>query len=75
MLMKNNYFGHICMRPTKKNDEELISDFLHGDQTAFEELVYRYQGAVYGYAYHILGNFDDAQDLTQEVFIQAYRRV
>jgi len=38
------------MKPTKKSDGELIEDFLQGNQTAFEELVYRYQSAVYGLA-------------------------
>ncbi|MFQ6039406.1 MAG: sigma-70 family RNA polymerase sigma factor, partial [Candidatus Poribacteria bacterium] len=56
----------------KKNDAELVKDVLQGDQTAFGELVKRYQAAVYGYAYHLLSNFDEAEELCQEVFIQAY---
>src|SRR5687768_6908701 len=39
---------------------------------AFAELVTRYQGVVYGIAYHHLQNFEDARDVAQETFIQAY---
>jgi RNA polymerase sigma-70 factor (ECF subfamily) len=56
----------------KKSDTELVKYALQGDQTAFGELVKRYQSAVYGYAYHLLGSFDESEELCQEVFIQAY---
>jgi RNA polymerase sigma-70 factor (ECF subfamily) len=56
----------------KKSDAELVKDTLNGNQNAFGELIKRYQAAVYGYAYHLLGNFDEAEDLCQEAFIQAY---
>ncbi|MBM3240322.1 sigma-70 family RNA polymerase sigma factor [Candidatus Poribacteria bacterium] len=56
----------------KKSDSELVKDALQGDQNAFGELVKRYQTVVYGYAYHLLNSFDEAEELCQEVFIQAY---
>ena len=56
----------------KKSDAELVKYALQGDQAAFGELVKRYQAIVYGYAYHLLGSFDEAEELCQEAFIQAY---
>jgi RNA polymerase sigma factor (sigma-70 family) len=56
----------------KLSDEVIIRRCLEGDGNAFSLLVEKYQNAVYGLCYHIVGNFADAQDLTQESFIQAY---
>jgi len=57
------------------NDEKLIDLCLSGDRNAFGELVTRYQRVVYRLAYRIIGNFEDAKDLTQETFIRAYTRL
>jgi RNA polymerase sigma-70 factor (ECF subfamily) len=46
-----------------------------GDRTAFGALVRRYQRRVYATALHILGNHGDADDVTQETFVRAYRGV
>ena len=43
-----------------------------GDNTAYSNLVERYQGHVYGLAFSILGNWADAQDVAQDTFIRAY---
>jgi RNA polymerase sigma-70 factor (ECF subfamily) len=44
-----------------------------GDQLALEELCRREWPAVYGIAYHALGQRAEAQDLTQDVFVRALR--
>lgn len=46
-----------------------------GDRQAFGELVSRYERAVYAAAYRRLGNHAEAQELCQEVFIQALRKI
>jgi RNA polymerase sigma-70 factor (ECF subfamily) len=46
-----------------------------GDVTAFGELVKMFQDAVYGVAYAMVGNFEDAQDIAQEAFIQTWRNL
>lgn len=56
----------------KLSDEAVIRRCLEGDRNAFGLLVAKYQGAVYGLCYHMVGNFADAQDLAQEAFIKAY---
>ena len=57
----------------KFSDSQLIDMVLAGDKNAFGKLMKKYQGAVYGLAFHLVKNFTDAQDLTQEAFIEAYR--
>jgi RNA polymerase sigma-70 factor (ECF subfamily) len=46
-----------------------------GDLSAFEELVRRMQRRVYGFSYQHLRDLDEAQDLTQEIFVKLYRNL
>lgn len=55
------------------SDEQLVKDFLRGDEQAFNELVDSYQNRVYALAYRYMGNEEDAYDMAQETFIKAYR--
>lgn len=54
-------------------DEELVSTVLDGDQSAFGELVGRYQGRLVNYLYRLLRDTDEAHDVAQEVFIKVYQ--
>lgn len=54
-------------------DEVLVDRSKKGDLDAFEELVRRYEGKVYGMAYRFMGNHADAGDLAQEGFIRLYQ--
>ena len=56
-------------------DSELVQLTHAGDTASFGELVRRYQGLIYGLAYHRIGNFADAQDIAQEAFVKAFRRL
>jgi len=56
-------------------DEILVRKVLSGDKNVFGKLVEKYSSAVYGLAYHLVGNFADAQDLAQEAFITAYLKL
>lgn len=60
-----------CMKLV--DDEALLLQFRAGDRTAYRELVRRYQQKVYGIAYGMLHNADDAMDVTQEAFIKVHR--
>jgi RNA polymerase sigma-70 factor, ECF subfamily len=44
-----------------------------GDQAAFEAIVQRYERQIYAFVYRMLGDPDDAYDLTQDCFVRAYR--
>lgn len=52
--------------------ENLIARVQEGDSAAFEELVERYQHKVYALAFTLAGNREDAEDLTQEIFLRIY---
>jgi RNA polymerase sigma-70 factor, ECF subfamily len=56
-------------------DTDLIIQAQKGDQSAFEELVYRYDRSVLSIAIKYTNNEDDAKDLYQEVFIRVYRSI
>jgi len=51
----------------------LVRRCLAGDAAAWEEIVQRYSRRIYNICYRFAGSSDDAQDLTQEVFIKMYR--
>ncbi len=53
-------------------DEELVLRSQQGDVRAFDELVERYHGKIYGLTYNMTSNREDAEDLTQEVFVKAF---
>lgn len=59
--------------PRETVDSELVARARIGDDAAFEELVRRYRNDVYGLSYHFLRNREEAWDVSQEVFIKAYR--
>ncbi len=54
-------------------DSNLIARCLRGDETAWEELVRVHTRRVYGLCYRFTGNGQEAQDLTQEVFLRVFR--
>ena len=51
----------------------LVRRCIHGDAAAWEEIVRKYNRRIYNICYRFAGTADDAQDLTQEVFIKMYR--
>jgi len=55
------------------SDLSLVNKAQHEDLAAYDELVRRYQERIYATLYHMTSNHEDANDLTQETFIKAYR--
>lgn len=53
-------------------DGELIASAVDGRVDGFEELVRRYQRPITSYVFRMLGDYDLALDVTQEVFIKVY---
>ena len=51
----------------------LVRRCLAGDAAAWEEIVQTYNRRIYNICYRFAGSADDAQDLTQDVFIRMYR--
>ena len=59
----------------KKNDAELIRLTLDGDEAAFTELVNRYKKAVHTLVWRKIEDFHIAEELTQDVFLNAYQKL
>ncbi|MDD5557917.1 MAG: sigma-70 family RNA polymerase sigma factor [bacterium] len=57
------------------SDARAVRRVQEGDETAFREIVERYGRRVYAIAYRMTGNHGDADDVAQETFIRAYRRI
>ena len=57
------------------DDATLVERCRQGDDLAWEALVRRWQGRVYGLAWHYLGNAEDARDAAQEAFVRVYRQL
>jgi RNA polymerase sigma-70 factor (ECF subfamily) len=53
-------------------DRELVAIAVNGFDGSFEELVRRYQRPISAYVYRMVGNYESALDLTQEIFIKVY---
>ena len=74
-------FTAVGGRPVEARVEEaqvvaqLVRRCASGDAAAWEELVVRFHRRIYNICYRFAGSADDAQDLTQEVFIKVYRTV
>jgi RNA polymerase sigma factor (sigma-70 family) len=56
-----------------QGDERLIAMARGGNAGAFETIVDRYQGRLLGFCRQMLGSTEDAEDVLQEVFVNAYR--
>ncbi len=57
----------------KENDFRAVTRFKAGDAKAFDELVVRYEGRMYGFLMRMCGCADNAKDVVQETFMTAYR--
>lgn len=55
--------------------EDLIEESRKGNREAFSILIRKYSQTVYAFAFRLMNNIADAEDLCQEVFIQAYRGI
>ncbi len=69
----NKLGGKIILMKTKEN--VLIEISKKGDISAFEELIETYQNKVFNIAYSMLNNYEDANDVAQEVFIRVYKSI
>lgn len=60
------------MNPVR-TDHQLMEAIARGDEAAFQELVERHQREVYGTIVKMIGDFHEAEDLAQRVFLRVYR--
>jgi RNA polymerase sigma-70 factor, ECF subfamily len=56
-------------------DAECVKRVQRGDTESFEILVRRHQKATFNLIYRLLGDYDDAAEVAQEVFLSAYKSI
>ena len=61
--------------PLEVTDAELVRRIRAGDGEAFRVLVERHSNSLFGLAYSLLGSAADAEDVVQETFLGAFRRL
>lgn len=54
-------------------DEDLIRLFQEGTESAFDEIVLRYQDSIFGLCVRVIRNAEDAEDVAQETFVRAFK--
>ncbi len=59
----------------QNNDYNLIERFNSGDETAFNEIVRKYQQRIYWHARRMTGNHLDADEIVQEVLLVMYKKL
>ena len=59
----------------EKDDAQLIRRILSGDNTAFTALVERYYRGVHAFAWRKINDFHHAEEITQDTFLQAYKKL
>lgn len=57
------------------DDLDLVQRCLEGDTKAFEKLIERYQKPIFNVALRMLNDYQDAEDVTQVVFIKAFEKL
>lgn len=62
------------LAPEGLSDEELLAEFLKGDDHAFSDLMRRHEDRIFGLAFRMTGSRPDALDATQEAFVAAFRQ-
>lgn len=61
--------------PAERTDAQVVRDVLDGDRDSFRILVRRYGDALYGHAFRMVGNPDEAADLVQRAFVTGFRKL
>jgi RNA polymerase sigma-70 factor (ECF subfamily) len=59
----------------RSRDREAVEACRRGEREAFDQLVVRYQRDIYRLCYRYVNNHEDANDLTQEAFLRAWRAI
>jgi len=57
------------------SDSEIIADYLNGNKESLNILVGRYINLIYSFTYRYVGNEEEAEDITQDVFVKAWNNI
>jgi RNA polymerase sigma factor (sigma-70 family) len=70
-----SYLQKTMSNESLMTDADVVGRVLNGERHEFTQLIHRYQDRIYGLAYHYTNHFEDARDVAQDAFIQAYRQL
>jgi RNA polymerase sigma-70 factor (ECF subfamily) len=59
----------------KTDDAKLVKDFLKGNEKSLDFLVLKYLKPIYTFVYRNIGRKDEAEDITQDVFIKVWKNI
>jgi RNA polymerase sigma-70 factor (ECF subfamily) len=59
----------------RRSDQQLVADYLSGDEQPLKFLVERYLKPIYGFIYRFVDSTQDAEDVTQDVFVKVWRHI
>lgn len=65
--------GETASAPDPGKQDAIVAAAVAGDESAFAVLVERYRRELHVHCYRMVGSFDEAEDLVQEVFLRAWR--
>jgi len=74
-LLHQSLIESESMRPDRIDDAECVRRVQRGDTGCFEILVRRHQKATFNLIYRLLGDYDEAAEVAQEVFLSAYKSI
>ena len=67
---------HGRVKPSMSHpDTEFVADYLAGDEESFRVLVRAYLKPIYSFVYRYVGSMQDAEDVTQEVFVKVWKNL
>jgi len=85
VLLSTTPAGNLFLKKQSNKSEEMVSEaisdaecvrrLLQGETGAFEILVRRHQKAIFNLVYRMLSDYDEAAEISQEVFLSAYRSI
>jgi RNA polymerase sigma-70 factor (ECF subfamily) len=58
-----------------KDDNELVLEVVNGSVSSFEELIERYQKTIFHMVLRMIGDVENAKDLTQDIFVKAFEKM
>lgn len=84
-MTKINEIGNLSLNPKSNSTEPMVSEAIsdaecvqklqQGQTDAFETLVRRHEKTIFNLVYRMLGDYDEAAETSQEVFLSAYRAI
>jgi RNA polymerase sigma-70 factor (ECF subfamily) len=63
------------MKRMNRSDQQLVINYLEGDEKSLEILFCRYLKPIYNFTYRYVGDKQNAEDITQEAFVKVWRNI